>query len=56
MPNTDTEVPEMLVLTRRSREALTLTLPDGREIVIRVLEGGPVRLGINAPADVAVRR
>lgn len=46
----------MLVLTRRSREALTLILPDGREIVIRVLEGGPVRLGIDAPADVEIYR
>lgn len=44
----------MLVLTRRSREALTLIVPGGREIVIRMLDSGPVRMGIDALADVAV--
>jgi carbon storage regulator CsrA len=46
----------MLVLSRRTNEVLTLTLPDGRTIEVRVLSGGPVRLGITAPVDVNVER
>jgi len=51
----DKEVP-MLVLSRRNGESLVLTLDDGREIEVRVVAGGPCRLAVNAPADVAVGR
>ena len=44
----------MLVLTRRLNESITL----GDDIVLTVIEvrGDQVRLGINAPRDVAVHR
>ncbi len=47
-----------LVLGRRPGEALVLALADGRRIVVRVTEVRPgrTRLGIDAPADVAVHR
>ncbi|HEY2951641.1 MAG TPA: carbon storage regulator CsrA [Verrucomicrobiae bacterium] len=44
----------MLVLSRKSNETIVI---DGRIIVKVVrLEGGTVRLGIQAPADVPVHR
>jgi len=45
----------MLVLTRKARQQLQIA--DGR-ITVTVLEvrGGRVRLGIEAPADVPIRR
>ncbi|HEX4014423.1 MAG TPA: carbon storage regulator CsrA [Candidatus Cybelea sp.] len=44
----------MLVLTRKSNQSITI----GREIRVTVLEvdGDQVRLGIEAPHDVPVRR
>ena len=44
----------MLVLTRRLNESITL----GDDIVLTVIEvrGDQVRLGINAPRDMAVHR
>ena len=45
----------MLILTRRNAESLVI---DDGEITITVLgvKGNQVRLGINAPKDVAVHR
>jgi len=44
----------MLILTRRVNEALMI----GREITVTVLgvKGNQVRLGVNAPKDIAVHR
>lgn len=52
------EEERMLVLARLIREALVMTLPDGRTITVRVMEivGGKVRLGIEAPRDIVVNR
>ena len=45
----------MLVLSRRSDEAITL--PDaGIQITVLSVQGNRVRLGIDAPADVEIRR
>jgi sRNA-binding carbon storage regulator CsrA len=52
----------MLVLTRRPGESILLTLPDGREIIVKVLEhqdGADLpskRIGIDAPDDVQISR
>ena len=47
----------MLALTRKSGERLAIDTPAGRiwVLVVRV-NGGKVRLGIDAPADVQVTR
>jgi carbon storage regulator len=47
----------MLVLTRKSNEEVVIQL-GSREVRIRVLDAanGRVRLGIDAPRDVAVHR
>ena len=44
----------MLVLTRRTDEAIRV----GRDIVVRImaLKGNQVRLGIDAPKEIAVHR
>jgi len=44
----------MLILTRKSGETITI----GEDIQVRVLgiRGGQVRIGIDAPRDVAVNR
>lgn len=44
----------MLILTRKSGEMITI----GEDIQIRVLgvKGGQVRIGVNAPRDVAINR
>lgn len=44
----------MLILTRKSGETITI----GEDIQIRVLgvKGGQVRIGVDAPRDVAVNR
>jgi carbon storage regulator len=44
----------MLILTRRVNETLMI----GREITVTVLgvKGNQVRLGVNAPKDIAVHR
>ena len=48
----------MLVLSRHPDEEIVVTLPDGREIVLKVvgLSGGRVHLGITADADITVLR
>lgn len=48
----------MLVLSRHVHESVTLTLPDGRQIVVTLVRGGTdkVRLGFDAPADVQIAR
>ena len=44
----------MLILTRRVGE--TLKIGDDIEVTVLGLRGGQVRMGINAPKDVAVHR
>jgi carbon storage regulator len=44
----------MLILTRRVGE--TLKIGDDIEVTVLGLRGGQVRMGINAPRDVAVHR
>ena len=44
----------MLILTRRVGE--TLKIGEDIEVTVLGLRGGQVRLGINAPRDVAVHR
>ena len=44
----------MLILTRRVGE--TLKIGDDIEVTVLGLRGGQVRMGINAPNDVAVHR
>ena len=48
----------MLILSRRVNEAITVTHPDGTEVVISVLGvlGGQVRLGFDAPKEVRILR
>lgn len=48
----------MLVLTRKRDEVIVFTLPDGTKFYVTVIElrGDKVRLGIDAPADVAIHR
>ena len=46
----------MLVLTRRYGETILLRLPNGDEIEVRVISGGPCKLGITAPAEVEIVR
>ncbi len=44
----------MLILTRRQSE--TLVIGDDIKIVVLGIKGGQIRLGIEAPPDVAVHR
>lgn len=44
----------MLILTRRIGEALMIE--DDVSITVLGIKGGQVRLGVNAPKDVAVHR
>ena len=44
----------MLILTRRVNE--TLMIGDGITITVLGVKGGQVRLGINAPRDIAIHR
>lgn len=48
----------MLVLTRRLGEAVLARMPDGRTLTVTVVEirGTQVKLGFDAPRDVAVHR
>jgi carbon storage regulator CsrA len=48
----------MLVLRRWPGEAIPLTLADGRQIRVEVVDRteGQVRLGIDAPDDVRIAR
>lgn len=46
----------MLVLTRRAGERIRLLLPNGDEIEVTVISGGPCRLSITAPGDVETER
>lgn len=48
----------MLVLTRKQFEGLIITMPDGTEMKIVVVEvkNNKVRLGIDAPKEVNVLR
>lgn len=47
----------MLVLTRRKDEAIVLQFPGG-DVVVKVLsvQGGRVKLGVEAPDSVTVQR
>ena len=44
----------MLILTRRLTE--TLVIGDSVTITVLDIKGGRVRIGVNAPRDVAVQR
>lgn len=44
----------MLILTRRVGE--TIIIDDNIEVTVLAVKGNQVRLGINAPDDVAVHR
>lgn len=48
----------MLVISRFLEEAFSITPPDGRSIVVRVvkIQGDKVRLSIDAPRDNIVSR
>jgi carbon storage regulator CsrA len=53
----------MLILTRKPNESITITMPDGRQILVMVTEfilfagkTRKVRLGIEAPKDITVHR
>jgi carbon storage regulator CsrA len=48
----------VLILTRKTEEAVTITCPDGQAVVVRVLgiDGGNVRLGFDAPQDFKILR
>ena len=46
----------MLVLTRRDGETVRLRLPNGDEIEVTLISGGPCRLGITAPDTVEIER
>jgi len=48
----------MLVISRYRNEQVILTMPDGQQIVIMVVDvrGDRIRLGIQAPQNVSVLR
>ncbi|MEN8762209.1 MAG: carbon storage regulator [Thiogranum sp.] len=48
----------MLILTRRQGETLIIETSDGQQIELTVLEvrGNQVRIGTNAPDDMAIVR
>lgn len=48
----------MLVLTRKADQKVYVTLPDGREAWVKVIDidGGKVRLGFEFPPDVLIMR
>lgn len=48
----------MLILTRRVRESIIITGPDGTETIVHVLgiAGGQVRIGFDAPRSVRIER
>ena len=45
-----------MVLTRRDGETVRLRLPNGDEIEVTLISGGPCKLGITAPGDVEIER
>ncbi len=48
----------MLVLSRKTDQTAVARLPDGREIVVKVIEirNGTVRLGFEADRDITIDR
>jgi carbon storage regulator len=44
----------MLILTRKPGEAVVIS--DNIEVVVVAIEGGQIRLGINAPSSVRIHR
>jgi carbon storage regulator CsrA len=50
----------MLVLSRKSRESVVVGVADGSERVLKVtvleIDGGKVRLGFEADADIPIHR
>lgn len=49
----------MLILTRRIEEAVTISVPGGPDVIVRVLgfpTPGEVRLGFDAPSSVKILR
>lgn len=47
-----------LIITRQEGEVVTLPLPDGREVLITLLDVRPgvIKFGVVAPQDVPVHR
>ena len=45
-----------MVLSRRDGETILLRLPNGEEIEVTLISGGPCKLGIIAPAEVEIVR
>lgn len=48
----------MLILARKPREQIRITMPDGTVILLTVcrIDQGKVRLGFEAPLDVVISR
>ncbi len=48
----------MLILSRNERQRVTITTPEGRKIVVILVEGRPryARLGFEADQDVTIMR
>ena len=48
----------MLALTRKQGESITITLPDGRAIVVEVvtIHPGAIKIGVEAPTDIKILR
>lgn len=48
----------MLVLSRKENESIVVKLPNGQKIIVKVqrITGNVVRLGIEAPKDIAIVR
>ena len=48
----------MLALKRKKGESLTITMPDGRVMVVEIVDvrGDVVKVGIEAPQDVQILR
>ncbi len=49
----------MLVLGRKEREAIVLTLPNGEQIIVavsKIVDKTHVRIGIDAPKNVKIWR
>ena len=45
-----------MVLSRRDGETILLRLPNGEEIEVTLISGGPCRIGITAAPEVEIVR
>ncbi len=46
----------MLVLSRKKDETIVMTLPSGDEITVTLVDGHRVKVGIDSPQSVRIRR